>query len=242
MTTPTPDTRRVEYRRLADLVPADRNPKAHDADMIDGSLDTFGYVELIAEDGRTGKLIAGHGRLEGLARREQARPDEPPDGVIRGDDGAWLVPILVGWSSKDDDEAEGYLLISNRAAMAGGWQTRPLAEYLADLDSRAPGLRRLGWDDEDYASLVVDAGALAEQEGRFLDDLAGGDETGSDPGPRPRGAGADVVDLRLPMADRQRDEAVALLRQHQRALTDAGRPAATLSDTVLEVLRTWALT
>ena len=103
--TTTPETRRVEYRRLADLVPADRNPKGHDEAMLDGSIDQYGYVELITEDGRTGKLIAGHGRLEALARREAARPDQPPEGVVRGDDGAWLVPILVGWSSRDDDEA-----------------------------------------------------------------------------------------------------------------------------------------
>src|SRR5688572_28955647 len=112
--------RRIEYRPLADLTPADRNPKAHDADMLDGSLDEFGYVELIAEDGRTGKLVAGHGRLDALARREAAQPDEPPDGVVRADDGTWLVPILVGWSSADDDEAEAYLLVSNPAPMAGG--------------------------------------------------------------------------------------------------------------------------
>jgi hypothetical protein len=46
--------------------------------------------------------------------------------------------------------------------------------------------------------------------------------------------GSDVVDLRLAMADRERDEAVALLRQHQRAL---GSP--TLSAACLTVLRTW---
>lgn len=245
-TTPAPadgDARRIDYRSLADIVPADRNPKAHDARTIDRSLARFGYVELIAEDGRTGKLVAGHGRLERL-RQWETDGREPPEGVVVDEDGAWRVPVLVGWSSKDDAEAAAYLLISNRASERGGWQRKPLAEFLADLDSEATDLRELGWSDDEYGQLMTETGVQADREGSFLDDLAAGADAPEDPRKRPaRGQGADVVDLRLPMADRERDEAVALLRRHQRALTDAGRPDAgkTLSTTVLEVLRTWSI-
>lgn len=252
MTTKTPaaipapaegDDRRIEYRALADVVPADRNPKAHDAATIDRSLRKFGYVELIAEDGRTGRLVAGHGRLERLVVWEK-EGREPPGGVLVAADGTWRVPVLVGWSSVDDAEAAAYLLISNRASERGGWQRKPLAEFLADLDSEASDLRELGWSDDEYAALVTETGVKAEREGGFLDDLAAGAGSPEDPRKRPaRGPGADVVDLRFPMADRERDEAVALLRRHQRALTDAGKADAgkTLSTTILEVLRTWSI-
>ncbi|MEU8356488.1 hypothetical protein AB0C27_10810 [Nonomuraea sp. NPDC048882] len=38
----------------------------------------------------------------------------PPEGVKIGDDGVWLVPILRGWTSRSDAEAEAYLVAANR--------------------------------------------------------------------------------------------------------------------------------
>src|SRR5690606_41277442 len=60
----------VEYRRLDDLVPYERNARTHsDAQVaeIAGSIRAFGFTNpvLIAEDGT---LIAGHGRV--LAARK----------------------------------------------------------------------------------------------------------------------------------------------------------------------------
>lgn len=241
MTKPAPapvPARWLELVPLNELVPAEANPKDHDEATIDGSLEQFGYVEPILRDERTGRVVAGHGRMESLDRRQSAG-DLPPDGIEIGEDGRWLVPIVRGWSSKDDDEARAYLVVSNRSSETGGWHRRQLAEYLADMDEQAGALRRLAWDDAGYDELIVDTGVKAEREGGFLDQYADGAPAPDDPRRPIARQGSDVVDLRLPMADRERDEAVSLLRQHQRALTDAARPAATLSATALEVLRTW---
>jgi hypothetical protein len=62
----TTDTRRLEYVPLDDLQPAARNPKRHDLPAIGRSIDTFGYVEPVVLDERTGRLVAGHGRVEQL--------------------------------------------------------------------------------------------------------------------------------------------------------------------------------
>lgn len=58
--------RRIEMMPLADVKPALRNPKTHDAEAIGASVERFGYVEPMVLDERTGRLVAGHGRLEHL--------------------------------------------------------------------------------------------------------------------------------------------------------------------------------
>lgn len=45
----------------------------------------------------------------------------PPEGVKIGDDGVWLVPILRGWTSRSDADAEAYLVAANRLTERGGW-------------------------------------------------------------------------------------------------------------------------
>lgn len=70
-------SRRLEYVPLDELKPAERNPKRHAGDAIQASIGKFGYVEPIVLDERTGRLVAGHGRLEALlAERDSGKP--PP--------------------------------------------------------------------------------------------------------------------------------------------------------------------
>ena len=45
----------------------------------------------------------------------------PPEDVKIGDDGVWLVPILRGWTSRSDADAEAYLVAANRLTERGGW-------------------------------------------------------------------------------------------------------------------------
>ena len=73
--------------RLAEVQSAKRNPKRHSED-IGASIGRFGYADGVILDERTGRLVAGHGRLDEL-RRMQAEGEEPPDGIrVNGED--WL--------------------------------------------------------------------------------------------------------------------------------------------------------
>jgi hypothetical protein len=135
--------RTLEYVALDDLQPAQHNPKRHDLPLLDQSFQRFGYVEPIVIDERTGRMVVGHGRVEGL-RRAHADGHKPPEGVDVADDGRWLVPVLRGWASENDDEADGYLLASNRLVEVGGWDLDMLADLLPTWDENE-ALGGTGW-------------------------------------------------------------------------------------------------
>lgn len=70
----------MEYLPLDDLKRAPRNPKGHAQKVISESMDVHGYVEAITLDERTGRIVAGHGRLDDLVARRAAEAP-PPEGV-----------------------------------------------------------------------------------------------------------------------------------------------------------------
>src|SRR5688572_9588756 len=102
-------TRHITYARLSELVPAARNPKDHDLPSLMASLGRFGWTNPAVLDERTGRLVAGHGRWEACVAL-RAGGDPPPGGVYLDEDGEWLVPLLRGWQSRDDAEAEAYIV------------------------------------------------------------------------------------------------------------------------------------
>jgi hypothetical protein len=136
MTDQAHGARWVEYVRLNEVEPARANPKDHDVDGIVASLEHHGIGELMLIDERTGRLVAGHGRLEALDRAFAADPAAPPDGVDVDTDGYWLIPVIRGWRSDNDDQAAAYLAESNFLVELGGWKPRETASYLADLEAR----------------------------------------------------------------------------------------------------------
>lgn len=147
--------RRVEYLRLDDIKPAPRNPKRHDEDAIGASVDRFGLAELPLLDERTGRLVAGHGRWEDLLSRCE-RGNEPPDGVRVANDGQWMMPVVRGWGSRSDAEAEAYLVASNRLTELGGWNDDALGALLRDLAATdAELLAVTGYDADDLAHLLA---------------------------------------------------------------------------------------
>lgn len=129
--------RRVEYMRLDALVDAPRNPKRHDVATLRDSVTRFGMGELPLIDERTGRLVAGHGRAKTLRELMALDPEAPPDGVQRAEDGTWLVPVVRGWASRDDAEAEAYLLASNQLTIRGGWYEDDLLAMMRELDDLA---------------------------------------------------------------------------------------------------------
>lgn len=177
MTTETPAPRRIEYLPLSELTPDPKNPKGHDLDVLDESMGRFGYVEAISRDDRTGYVISGHGRRENLIKRRD-RGESAPEGVQVRDDGEWLVPVTVGWSSRTDTEATAALIALNRTTELGGWVDDELLGLLDNLTAE-DGLTGVGYDEEAIEQLRT---RLAEEElvDSFMQSQGKGEENSDD--------------------------------------------------------------
>lgn len=146
-----PDGHWIDYIPLDEVQPAENNPKEHDGPTIRRMISKLGLGELPLLDDRTGRLVAGHGRIEQLTELRDAGKDAPR-GVRVLPDGSWAVPILRGWRSESDDHARAYLVGSNQSSTKGGWDEHALAEMLTDLDA-IHMLDLTGFDEKDLAAL-----------------------------------------------------------------------------------------
>lgn len=159
MTDPSTDDRWVDYAPVDEILRAERNPKTHALEELEASMRRFGVVEIPTVDERTGRIVAGHGRLETI-EKAVANGDGPPEGVKVDAEGRWLVPLLRGWSSSDDAEAAAYLLASNRTSEIGGWDNNELVAYLDALNDADAGLLGTGYNEDDIAKLLEDLGEV----------------------------------------------------------------------------------
>lgn len=171
----------IEYRLPEDLPPDPENVKAHDVPLIWRSIIVHGVIEPQALDERTGRLISGHGRreafvfgeAENIAKVTAGEEVVIPDGVTLNDDGRWLVPVVRGWASRDDDHARAALVGLNRSVEAGGWMPE-LSDVLEILDaSPTVDIELAGYDRAGLDELLSARGTLGDRKGAFLDDLAG---------------------------------------------------------------------
>lgn len=149
-----PGRRRIEYVPLDEVVAAAVNPKRHDDAGIDASMGRFGVIDVVSRDDRTGRLVSGHGRVDSWHRTRAAGGD-PPDGVDVADDGTWLVPLVVGWSSVDDDDAEAAGVALNHLTERGGWDGQSLVAVLNRLHAGERGLTGTGYSPTDLGDLVA---------------------------------------------------------------------------------------
>jgi DNA modification methylase len=160
------DQRRVEYVVLDELIPATRNPKQHYIDGLLTSIGRFGYAAPALRDERTGRLVVGHGRTEALRAMRDAG-ENPPSGVAVDGDGRWLVPVVCGWSSRSDAEAEAYLVADNRHTELGGWDDQELADLLTGVADFDPALlEAAGYSEGDFADLLASLSVHEEESGR----------------------------------------------------------------------------
>lgn len=153
-------TRRLELVQLATINFAKRNPKDHDLGEIIASIKRFGFADAGVIDERTGRLVAGHGRVEALRAMQKESPSSPPPGVeLR--DGEWWVPVQRGWASKDDAHAEGFIVAANRIPELGGWRTPVLEEILVDLAKGGEqNLEGVGYDVGDVDEILAELGRM----------------------------------------------------------------------------------
>ena len=171
-----PEPRRIEYLPLDDVQPAERNPKQHAVRDVMESIRRFGWTAPVILDERTGRLVAGHGRLTALrAIRDENLP--VPDGVqTTGTD--WLVPVVRGWRSADEAHATAALIADNKLSENGGWDDRALAELLDELGDYSPDLMAATGYSEHELKAMVDAFAGFPDMDDLADDV--GEPTESD--------------------------------------------------------------
>lgn len=141
---------RIEYTPLAEVQRWPRNPKLHAEAAIDESFDRFGFVEPLVLDENTGRLVAGHGRLDRLVALHAA--GKPAPGRIKVKRKAWLVPVVRGVSFSSEEEAEAYLLASNQITIAGGWGADVLGA-LKRVRATARGFSGIGFKPADIDAL-----------------------------------------------------------------------------------------
>jgi hypothetical protein len=130
---------RIEWMRLDAIRRAARNSKLHDLDELDIAVRALGFTSELRIDERTGRLIRGHGRL-GYLQREHDRGAEPPEGIRVDGDGAWLAPVVRGWSSRDDHHATAVKIADNDVGRKAGHDEAALLDELAELAADAPDL------------------------------------------------------------------------------------------------------
>jgi hypothetical protein len=149
--------RTIEYMPLAELVGRlhPQNPKNHDIGAIIESYKIHGYVASGVIDNRTGLFLAGHGRTVALDMMHK-QGMTAPDGIRNGGDD-WLVPVQVGYASKNDLQAKAYLAADNKLTIAGGWDEVALAELLQELaNSDEIELTASGFDGDELDDLLRD--------------------------------------------------------------------------------------
>lgn len=151
--------RRIVWSELESIIPAPRNPKLHQVERIRRSMAHYGVVEPPVLDERTGRLVAGHGRIQALSEARSVGLD-PPEGVRLGSQGEWLVPVIRGWRSSDDAEAAAYLVTSNELTITPGWNEEGLAELLADMDRELADIA--GFDFDRLSALLPPEASTAD--------------------------------------------------------------------------------
>jgi len=144
----------VKYIDLDEIIEADNNPKDHDLGVIYQSINRFGFTNPIMLNESTGKLLAGHGRLQALKLIKDA--NEPvPDRIVE-EDGRWMVPVIKGINIDNPAEAQAYLLADNRLTELGGWKNIDLIESLNEIMEKTGDLDGTGYDLEDIDTILRD--------------------------------------------------------------------------------------
>lgn len=150
-------THRIEMVPLSSLVEMldPENEKAHDLPDIKESIRRHGFTTPAEVDERTGKIGAGHGRIEALW--EMHRNGEPTPKRLELDDRGdeWLVPLLRdALDTADDLDAAAYRVGANRLTEKGGWVHDKLTASLSALRD-AKRLEGTGYTPPDIDSLLA---------------------------------------------------------------------------------------
>lgn len=158
MTLPPPkDAARIEYMPLSKMKQWPGNPKEHDVEAIRASIRRFGFVTPLVLDEKSGRMVAGHGRLEALLLEQKEGAGKVPPKKIVIKNKEWHVPVLRGLNFKTEAEAEAYLIASNRLPEIGGWvPDKDMREFMGKHAKSEASLRSIGYLPEEYEAMKVE--------------------------------------------------------------------------------------
>ena len=118
---PSKSKLKIEYCKIGTIKPWDRNPKLHNMQAIISSMDAFDITQPILVQKKSGRIIAGHGRLEAMKAR----------GVVD-------VPVIM--LDMTDEQAKAYALVDNQTVIAGGWDVALMGELLGEIKIELPDI------------------------------------------------------------------------------------------------------
>ena len=148
MKLPTPVVEKVSLKKLKPWL---KNPrKDHDIDTIAKSYESFGSGAPIIVQKGTYRILAGHGRLKALQKLGAAQTH------------VWVMDI-------DDQKADQYTLIDNKATENTAWDFEGLSEIIKGLQENNVDVSALGWSDFELEPLLSADWKPSEEEP--LDDM-----------------------------------------------------------------------
>lgn len=134
---------RIETRRVADLVPADYNPRKISASAMEGlkkSLAEFGAVQPIVVNERTGHIVGGHQRVKALAALGQVETTVIVVDLSLTREKALNVALNNPHISGEFDDGLGDLLDEINGEMPELFADLRLDELLAPVEAPKEGL------------------------------------------------------------------------------------------------------
>jgi DNA modification methylase len=158
--------RRIEYMSVTEMMerrhPA--NPKDHDLGLIAQSFLVHGFGSSGMIDDRTNYFLCGHGRAETLDKMKREKMDVPR--YVEARNGDWYAPVERGYESLNDEQALAYIVMDNKATIAGGWDEVVLTGLLQELaNSDEIELTASGFDGDELDQILQDLnGDYNEQE------------------------------------------------------------------------------
>jgi ParB-like chromosome segregation protein Spo0J len=125
------DAVQIELRRLADIIPYDKNPRHNDAavDAVARSIKEFGFRQPIVVDEQS-VIIVGHTRYKAALKLGL---EEVP------------VHVAVGLSP---EQAKAYRIADNATAAIADWDQERLVQELLELQTMNVDLDTLGFSSE----------------------------------------------------------------------------------------------
>jgi hypothetical protein len=149
--------RRIEYMSVTEMMerrhPA--NPKDHDLGLIAQSFLVHGFGSSGMIDDRTNYFLCGHGRAETLDKMKREKMDIPR--YVEARNGDWYAPVERGYKSLNDEQALAYIVMDNKATIAGGWDEVALTEMLQELaNSDEIELTASGFDGDELDQILQD--------------------------------------------------------------------------------------
>lgn len=148
---------RIEYVELGWLLARfwPGNPKLHDLEELAAAYNDRGFVEPVIFDDKTGKVVAGHGRLEELEELRKAGAPAPDRIEVRGT--KWFVPVVRGVAFKDVGQARRHVLASNKLVESGGYDDKLLIDLLTKIGNTAEDLAGTGVSEKELVQFLAHA-------------------------------------------------------------------------------------